>query len=240
MAYKQHNDAMKHELLAHAGEVNHTRLGYGNGRNGHGNTAIGLIKDFYELEKLIDDISSISKVMDLPVLVKGFNEDGLSDLITNIVHKQLNDYTLERLSGVGITPNGTDKFFTWDINTSSWIEVEEPCFECNGEKTLLTPKRIVRKNYLFSADQYMRRVILKHEKDERSIIEDDGKITYTVTINELSSRVKKEGKTINWIYDFVQKESKKNSTFLDEYHRVINSFYVNKDMSDEKLDSFIY
>lgn len=240
IAYKRHDYSMKYELLSHAGEVNHTRLGYGNGSNGHGNTATGLIKDFYELEKLIDDISSISKVMDLPVLVKGFNEDGLSDLITNIIHKQLNDYTLEKLSELGISPNATDKFFTWDINTSSWIEVEEPCFECNGEKTLLTPKGIVRKNYLFSADQYMKRIILKREKNEHSIIEEDGKITYTVTVKDLIKRVKKEGKTLNWIYDFVQEESKKDSTYLDDYHKMINSFYIDKGMSDEELDSLIY
>lgn len=238
IAYRAHDRDMKIELLSHAGEVNHTKLGYGNGRNGHGNTAEGLIDDFYMLEKMIDNISSISKVIDLPVLVNGFNEDGLSDLITNIIHKELNDYTLNQLANYGIEANSTDTFYTWDVVSSSWVEITQPCFEVDGSKILLMPKQIVRKNYLFSADQYIKRIILEREKVEKTEYDVNGKIITRINKRDLEKNIVKKSK--HWRYDFIEDVSTKDSTYLDDYHNKINSFYAGKGMDDEELDSLIY
>ena len=82
-----------HLLLSHAGEQNATRLGYGNGDNGKGNTADGLLEIFQPLEQLISSIRTIGKAEDLPLLIPGFAEDGMSDLLTNILHECLNEFT---------------------------------------------------------------------------------------------------------------------------------------------------
>lgn len=237
-AYRDNDNIIKTELLSHAGEINYTKLGYGNGRNGHGNTSKGLIEKLIKLEDLITNINTISNVMDLPVLVKGFNEDGLSDMITNIIHKQLNSYTLSQLKIFGLKANHKEKFHTWDKKSSTWIEVKEKCYKYEDMKILLTPKRIVRKNYLFSADQFLKRVILERKKKESKIVDEKGKEIYTQTKRDLLARIDKQSE--NWRYDFVHKKTVDDETYLTDYHNVIKGFYIGKGMSDEELDDSIY
>lgn len=79
--YRHHNTKLIKLLLPHAGEQNGTRLGYGRGDNGKGNTAEGLEKIFCPLEELITKIKTISKPEDLSVFIPGFAEDGMSGFI---------------------------------------------------------------------------------------------------------------------------------------------------------------
>lgn len=97
-------------MLSHAGEQNATRLGYGDGDNGKGNTAEGLMKKFSALDSLIDYIPNMSKPEDLTIFLPNFAEDGLSDLLTNILHKQLNEFTLSQLNKFEIIPNAEAPF----------------------------------------------------------------------------------------------------------------------------------
>ena len=76
----------KRELLSHGGEQNGTRFGFGRGDNGKGNTVNGLLEIFAPLEELLPTISTMKKAEDLPLLIPNFAEDGLSDLITNILN----------------------------------------------------------------------------------------------------------------------------------------------------------
>ncbi|WDV48182.1 hypothetical protein PV797_10895 [Clostridiaceae bacterium M8S5] len=237
-AYREDNYYMKKRLLSHAKEVNYTKLGYGNGRNGHGKTQDGLVDTFRGLEDLVEKIHNISNVIDLPILIKGFNEDGLSDLITNIIHKQLNDYTLEQLKSYGIRANSTDSFYTWDTKSSSWINIKEPCYKYEDMKILLTPKRIVRKNYLFSADQYLKRVILERQKKEHAYINEKGKEKYAVSKKELYNKLDKD--TEDWKYNFIYQKTMEDESYLDEYHNVIKGFYIGRGMDDDSLDKLIY
>ena len=50
-AYREENLVKKKTLLSHAGEQNGTRLGYGRGNNGKGNTVNGLLEIFASLNK---------------------------------------------------------------------------------------------------------------------------------------------------------------------------------------------
>ncbi|WIV11110.1 hypothetical protein [Proteiniborus sp. MB09-C3] len=197
-----------------------------------------MIKDFKELEKLIRDIDSISNVIDLPVLINGFNEDGLSDMLTNIIHKQLNDYTLEQISLYDKCPNSEDEFYTWDVSSKTWVLIKEPCYEYEGKKILLTPKRIVRKRYVFSADHFLKRVILEREKNKSAQINEKGKTVYTTTKKELINKIEKKNK--HWRYEYVVERSKKEPQLLDEYHATIKSLYIDKKLDDDELDKLIY
>lgn len=235
--YRRNEYSQKYDLLKHAGEINYTKLGYGDGSNGHGNTADGLIDTFQELENLVQEVSTVSNVIDLSILIKGFNEDGLSDLITNIVHNELNDYTLETFANYGFKSNGTDVFYSWDLNTSSWKETSAPCVMYEGKKVLLTPKIIVRKQYLFSADHYIKRVILERKKEESSYINDRGDVS-KVPKTELIKEINKDNEF--WRYEYLVEETINDNSFLSEYHRKVKTFYYDKGMSDDELDNLIY
>ena len=79
-AYSKQNELQKVQLLSHAKEQNGTRLGYGNGDNGKGNTVDGLLEVFVSLENLMKDIPGIREVENLAVLIPNFAEDGFEPL----------------------------------------------------------------------------------------------------------------------------------------------------------------
>lgn len=172
-AYSRKDELKKRELLSHAGEQNGTRLGYGRGDNGKGNTVKGLLDIFVPLEKLIQEIHTMEKAEDLPLLIPDFAEDGLSDLLTNILHAQLNAFTMRQICKYGLKSNGNKHFWSWDKEKVCWIQLEKPSFYIDGQELLLVPKQIVRKNYLFSTSQYFNRIILERIREEGGYMDGD-------------------------------------------------------------------
>lgn len=234
--YKEDRENIRN-LLSHAGEQNATRLGYGKGDNGKGNTAKGLIETFKPLERLIVDIKSVERVEDLTILIPGFAEDGLSDLLTNILHKCLNDFTVAQMSKQGIYCNGELEFYTWDVKLKDWVLVKRPSYLVDGKELLLVPKWIVRSRYLFGVNQYFTRIILERMLDEGWYRDLNGN---TIPKKEIIKSKRFSGE--HWIYNESVKYTAIHNDALDEYHRKILGFYIEhgKPMSDELLDLIIY
>ena len=236
-AYNVGNREAMRLLLSHAGEQNATRLGYGNGDNGKGNTAMGLLDIFQPLELLISEIKTIGKAEDLPLLIPGFAEDGMSDLLTNILHECLNEFTMEQMRKYGISSNGKKAFYTWDMQLGAWNKVEKAAYLVNGKELLLVPKCIVRKNYLFGVNQYFNRIILERMIDAGGYRDADGK---SILKKEIVKGKRYSGE--HWQYDEAIKYTKENNDALEEYHYKLPGFYMEhgKAMSDEELDYLIY
>lgn len=236
-AYVECNRTVMRNLLSHAGEQNATRLGYGNGDNGKGNTADGLMEIFHPLEKLISEIKTIGKAEDLPLLIPGFAEDGMSDLLTNILHECLNEFTMEQMHKHGILSNDTKMFYTWDMLTCEWKKIEKAVYCVNGKELLLVPKQIVRRNYLFGVSQYFTRIILERMIEEGGYRDATGK---TIPKKEIVKSKRYSGE--HWQYDEIIKYTVQNNDALEEYHRKLPGFYMEygKPMEDEELDSIIY
>lgn len=225
------------QLLSHAGEQNATHLGYGNGDNGKGNTADGLLYVFQPLEKLINQIKTVGKAQDLPLLIPGFAEDSMSDLLTNILHECLSDFTLEQMQKYGIQSNGKATFYTWDLQSEGWKIVEHRSYLIRGKELLLVPKNIVRKNYLFGVNQYFMRVILERIIDAGGYRDTDGK---TIPKKDILKSKRYSGE--HWQYNEVIQYTIDNNDALEEYHQRLPGFYMEhgKPMSDDELDSIIY
>lgn len=235
-AYRNNDVQRKIVLLSHAGEQNGTRLGYGQGDNGKGNTAKGLLDIFMPLENLLNKISTIRKAEDLPVLIPDFAEDGLSDLITNILHDHLNSFTMQQMKQYGIESNGLANFWTWSQTKGDWIRVERASYYIEGQEVLLVPKQIVRKKYLFSTNQYFNRIILEHMREEGGHM--DGKKPIPKKDVVKAKRFSGE----HWQYRESVSYTSKNNNVLEEYHDKLSSFYFENgnSMSDEDLDETIY
>lgn len=77
-----------------------------------------MIKNFKPLEKLVSDISTIKKAQDLLIFLPGFAEDGMSDLLTNILHELLNEFTIQQMQLYDIKSNAEIEFYSWDC--SQW------------------------------------------------------------------------------------------------------------------------
>lgn len=235
-AYREEDMVKKKMLLSHAGEQNGTRLGYGRGDNGKGNTVSGLLEIFASLNQLLPEISTMEKAEDLPLLIPDFAEDGLSDLLTNILHEQLNKFTLKQIKKYGVESNGCLPFWTWDVKDSCWKRIERPSYCVDGQELLVVPKHIVRKKYLFSTSQYFNRIILERIREEGGYMDGDKPIPKKEIVKA------KRFSGDHWQYDESVSYTKKDNDALSEYHHKLPYFYTENGgpMEDEKLDELIY
>lgn len=221
------------DLLSHAHEQNATKLGYGHtGVNGKGKTPDGLDYSMGNLKRLVQEIPSISQCEDLPVLVEGIAEDCMSDMLTNILHKQLNEFTATQMQKYRIPHDCIRPFFTWSVEEKRWKEVYAPCWTYKGKEILLVPKWIVRRKYLFRAHQYLMVVIIERLRIEQSKNSSTKKEIWT-TLERLSE---------HWEYEYIKNYTQKHPDALDEYHRRLPSYYLrtNGQLRDADLDFHVY
>jgi hypothetical protein len=236
------NRTLKIELFSHAHEINATKLGYGNGRNGHAKTPEGLYDLFIDLESSIKRNLNMSHPIDLKLFINEFAEDCLSDMLTNILFLHLNNFTLEQCKKYGIKTQDTNSlnnskdYFYWDVASSSWHKYEGPCLLVNNELILLVPKVIVRRKFYYNISQYFSRVILENVQEERQVTNSEGKVIKP-TKKSLKENIRNSGNTsLDYSIDY----SVKKPNLLDLHHRRIPEFYHDKFLSDVILDKIVY
>lgn len=219
-------------LLTHAHEQNATKLGYGNGQNGKGKTAAGLYDSLSPLFTLVHQIPTITKAEDIPLLVQKFAEDNLSDLLTNVLHDELYQFTAEQMALYGCPPQDDVTYYTFDAKTCTWIKVKRRGWLYNGKELLLVPKSIVRKRYLFNPRQYLSLIII-----ERMMEADNMKDMRKVDVINNMPKPSKD-----WLYKKVVSFTQNNPDALVKYHELLPSRYSDKRniQDDEFLDDLIY
>lgn len=219
-------------LLAHAHEQNATKLGYGNGENGKGKTPDGLFNSLAPLFPLAHQIPTISKPEDIPLLVYKFGEDNLSDLLTNVLHDELYQFTATQMALYNVPPQSNITYYTFDANTCSWIRITRPSWLYNGKELLLVPKSIVRKRYLFCPRQFLSLIIIERMMKDNSQ-EDMRKIDIITNL----PKAKKD-----WVYEKVIDYTQNNPDALVKYHKLLPMRYADKRniQNDEFLDNLIY
>jgi hypothetical protein len=230
------NETIRHSaLLSHAGEQNAIKLGYGDGSNGKGKTPVGMYESLEGLSALIHQIPTIGKAQDIPVFISDFAEDRMSDLLANILHHLLGDFTAAQMSKWGYFPDGegTKPIWFFDAAQKLWRQEARPCWFYQGKELLLVPKKIVRKHYLFSAHQYLQLVILERMRQAEPEWRDLKKA-------DMRHNLPQENR--HWEYEHVIAYSREHPEALTEYHKVIPTRYTptNGSMMDDELDDCIY
>lgn len=253
--YKKRNKTRVLELLDCAHEPNETRLGYGDKDStrkwGHGNTASNLNEIFKEIifTNLLKD-GLISNPMDICVFVDDFAEDGMSDLITNIIRKNLNEFTLKQYAKYGITldddPISIGK--CWNKQSKSWEDVVTKAIVYNRRPLLLVPKNIVRHYYIYSVEQYMNRKILEHrqkyhvDNDTPLAVHRINKHGDTVICKPSKKTIMKEEIGDIPIKDYARDYTIKNINLIEEYRaEIIEKARMGQySLRDEELDDIVY
>lgn len=226
----------KYYLFEHAHEINATKLGYGNGNNGKAKTPEGLITTFSAISYLMPNIP-LSNPIDLSVFIDNFAEDCMSDLLTNILFDELNNFTIKQCKRYGLSTRKPNKtFYYWNVLNSSWEIFTNNCLIIDEKIILLVPKNIIRKKYYYNINQYFSMIILDRLQKERALINDKGN-----TEKPYKKDLSKEILSIeNSIWNASIKKTKEKPELLLSYHKMIPSFYSNRNMLDEELDKFIY
>ena len=225
LAYRQKaSNSEKFELLSHLHEINATRLGYGNGRNGKAKTPEGMLEVFSQLDALFDNGIEVSHPLDLPLFFDGYGADCLSDALTNILFDRLSRYTYEQAQLWNVDP----QYFThlprpmhyWDITAHRWQICQRSQLVIDGQQVLLVPKRWLRTRILCDTVHFLRHMILHTLQAQQTTYLDGRAIRPTIKGLDAELRVKYGAPR-----EIIKKFVRENPSLLSKYHQNLANFY---------------
>lgn len=156
-------------FLSRLGEDNTTRLGYSSSNKGSG---IGseLAENFYNDLANSRAIESgfIRDIEDTALFIEGVRADRVSDVVTNIIRRQLVEYTQATAAFYGITlTKGIAARPCWNNHARRWDEPEHFDLPVAGSgPLLLVPKSIVRRKLYRDPDEYYYHYVLPFFQDD--------------------------------------------------------------------------
>lgn len=227
----------KIDLFQYAHEINATKLGYGNGNNGKAKTAEGMVVTFSPLQKLVDASIPLSKAIDLPIFIRDFAEDCLSDMLTNILFKDLSQYTIEQCNKYSYPLKEIPhSYHYWDVSSHSWQVYNGVGMFIGDKLILLVPKNIVRHSYYYNVDQFFRSVILEKIQKEQTSYDNKGR-----EIRPSKSYLRDSLlKTHSDILEISKEKTTEDPNLLNVLHNKMPLSYSKRGLSDEELDYWTY
>ena len=235
----QKSDAVKYKLLEHCHEPHATKLGYGNGHNGKARTPEGLIEVFRPLEKVLALDADFDNPLDLPIYLERFAEDCLSDMLTNILSRELNYFTLQQCRKHGIPATfikkNPRKCFYWDVENHQWAEMCDESLVIEGRRILLVPKRWVRQCLYCNVIHFIRWAIVTRRQKERMVIH-AGK-EYKPHKKDLWVELKRQYGDMRGI---ATQYTAEHPDVLKGYHELLPGLYQARWLTDEALDNHVY
>ena len=222
--------------LAHLGERNEARLGYGNGRNGKAKTAYGMKETLSDLNALIQSGIPFTRAIDIPLLMPGFAEDCMSDMLMNILYKHLSEYTIEQCRKYGYpTTRASKRRYYWNGQEHKWAVYEGESLVVDGEVVLLIPKVYVCKRFYYStAHFFLSKIAPMLQLRDKSVV--NGK---DIKPNKQIVR-RNECILHGTLLQATRAHVKINQRLLVEYHQDIPGSYSGRCLSNEELDWFVY
>ena len=153
------------ELFLGLREPNETRLGLSKGRSqGHGVGRTDAEKIFNSmLESKAIASGLVEDIEDTRLFIDGVDKDKTSDMTTNIIRRQLIDYTQRqcRLWTIPTTPN-VPSGNLWDRAARQWEEIHTDMLVVGDRKLLLVPKSIVAYSLDYSPQKYHQHFVLTY------------------------------------------------------------------------------
>jgi hypothetical protein len=155
--------ASARQMFSYMHEPNETCLGLSKGRP-RGNAVSEVLAD-----ALFDSLKSskaiatglVEHIEDIRLFIPGIDKDKVSDMVTNIVRKQLIECTREQCSfwGIPLTSNQDSGFF-WDRMKNNWISEQGDALVYRGQRLLLVPKGVVSYSKAYTSGRIHRYAIL--------------------------------------------------------------------------------
>ena len=237
--YTLGNKAGAFQLFSHSKECNAIHFGYSESNSKGTGVSMKMLDQFFGYvyksvgrikEKLLTPIA-------MPIFVKSFSEDRLSDLLVSLLKKELILYSLEqaRLHGLKIS-NEVQRFDCWDSESHEWATFESQYVLApneNGveELLILVPKSVVSKRFLVNPSRYIS-VIFQHlqlmEKYQR--INGTPKSQKELRESEIVANYQKD-KDKSYILDMTLLSPEYYEAYYDNSIR----FSDNKSLNDEEL-----
>lgn len=164
------------EIFEYLGEPNETCLGMAK-LNVDG-SGIGPINSENIINSLMTSkalkTNSITDIEDCKIFIKGIDRDRMSDMITNIIRKKLNEYTIEQCKfwNIDVSESNNSNYY-WEPRTRSWEYLDEPGLYIDDRRFLLVPKRIVSYNSKYTPQIYYKQFALDYKRNEHLRFQSD-------------------------------------------------------------------
>ncbi|HEC92250.1 MAG TPA: hypothetical protein ENI51_04535, partial [Candidatus Atribacteria bacterium] len=156
-------------MLSHLNEPNDTRLGLSlakpQGKGVSGKQAEDLYSRLCESSAV--KTGFLKDLSDCELLVPGISRDKISDMTTNIIRRNLIDYTISQcyLHSINITDRITSGFF-WDFDKLEWVNDYFPLPSYSNRRIILVPKAIVRYDVSYDHREYYNHFVLNYLQAE--------------------------------------------------------------------------
>lgn len=210
------------KLLSALHEVNEVALGYSqNGTTGRGIGPKQAKEIQFAFETSEAAISGdIKDIADCALLIPGINRDKISDITSNILKKQLIEFTKEQCDLYSI-PRKRVAISAFDFETLAFKSYFDNLPVVNGKPKILLPISSVRQDPELSKDKYYRNFVLEflraehsHAGDSLASVLKNG--TIKVTIADLK---KTYPMSTDFLYDFTKKNPRILEKYKDELRR---------------------
>lgn len=237
--YTLGNKAGAFQLFSHSKECNAIHFGYSESNSKGTGVSMKMLDQFFGyVYKSVDRIKGkLLTPIAMPIFVKSFSEDRLSDLLVSLLKKEWILYSLEqaRLHGLKIS-NEVQRFDYWDSESHEWATFESQYVLApneNGveELLILVPKSVVSKRFLVNPSRYIS-VIFQHlqlmEKYQRT--NGTPKSQKELRESEIVANYQKD-KDKSYILDMTLLSPEYYEAYYDNSIR----FSDNKSLNDEEL-----
>ncbi|MFR5875888.1 MAG: hypothetical protein ACLUFN_05310 [Eubacterium sp.] len=223
-------------LFSHCHEIPSTHLGYATTKAGSGNTPEGMNLIFSGVTNYIKNCN-LKRTYEAVLFTPNFAEDGLSDLITNVIFKELSEFTISQCNKYGYpTTSSNSNRYYWDDVSNSWKKYTGEALVINGKEILLVPKRIVQTKYRFTTDNYIRSVIVENICKDKATYANNGKEIRPPKDKIREKLIEEYGSQFNVSTSFTLQKPDN----LDIYYSIISGKYNDYVLSDDQLDAIIY
>jgi hypothetical protein len=237
--YTLGNKAGALQLFSHSKECNAIHFGYSvNNSKGTGVSMQMLDQFFGYVYKSVDKIKEkLLTPIAMPIFVKKFSEDRMSDLLVSLLKKELILYSLEqaRLHGLKISDE-VQRFDYWDVESHEWATFESqyvlvPNESGVEELLILVPKSIASKRFLVNPSRYIS-VIFQHLQlsEEHQRANGTPKSKKELRESEIVANYQKD-KDKSYILD----KTLISPEYYEAYYDSSIRFSDNKSLSDEEL-----
>ncbi len=163
-AIRRNEDAKAQELLSYLHEPQETHFGVSiDGLKGRGIGGLQSLEIFRALKgSRAVQTGFLKDLEDCALMIEGVDRDKVSDIATNIIRRQLIEYTQDQCRLLGIPMTTKPSGFFWDMHDHVWKNeiLEVPL--CAGSPILFVPKSIVRVSLILNYGEYYAKDIMEH------------------------------------------------------------------------------
>jgi hypothetical protein len=163
------DDSTGRYLLDNLNEPNETHLGLSAGRSSGRGVSGKQALDLYEHLRGSEAARSglLSEISECDLFVDGISSDKISDMTTNIIRRELVQYTQEQCRLHGIILRGTvASGGLWRSEDGRWVQEYVQLPVADSAKILLVPKSSVRWKTSFNAFEYYNEFVLNFLQQE--------------------------------------------------------------------------